>query len=64
MKWTFEYKPVIKNNSISLDIKYEYDNIGDAGWDATPEKIKLVKNIIKQIKINEKTKGVTWTYDN
>ena len=41
-----------------------YDNIGDAGCDATPEKIKLVKNIIKQIKINEKTKGVSWDYDN
>ena len=47
---TFEYKPVIKNNCISLDIKYSYDNIGDAGCDATQEEIKLVKNIIKQIK--------------
>ena len=47
---TFEYKPVIKNNCISLEIKYSYDNIGDAGCDATPEEIKLVKNIIKQIK--------------
>ena len=37
-----------------------YDNIGDAGCDATPEEIKLVKNIIKQIK----TKGFTWNYDN
>ena len=61
---TFEYKPVIKNNCISLDIKYSYDNIGDAGCDATPEEIKLVKNIIKQIKTNEKTKGFTWNYDN
>ena len=61
---TFEYKPVIKNNCISLEIKYSYDNIGDAGCDATPEEIKLVKNIIKQIKTNEKTKGVTWNYDN
>lgn len=24
---TFEIKPVIKNNCISLDIEYEYDNI-------------------------------------
>lgn len=61
---TFEYKPVIKNNCISLEIKYSYDNIGDAGCDATPEEIKLVKNIIKQIKINEKTKGFSWDYDN
>ena len=61
---TFEYKPVIKNNCISLDIKYSYDNIGDAGCDATPEEIKLVKNIIKQIKTNEKTKGFSWDYDN
>ena len=53
---TFEYKPVIKDNCISLEIKYSYDNIGDAGCDATPEEIKLVKNIIKQIKTNEKTK--------
>ena len=30
-----------------------YDNIGDAGCDATPEEIKLVKNIIKQIKTNK-----------
>lgn len=61
---TFEYKPVIKNNCISLDIKYSYDNIGDAGCDATPEEIKLVKNIIKQIKTNEKTKGFSWrSYD-
>lgn len=35
---------------------------GDAGCDATPEEIKLVKNIIKQIKTNEKTKGFTWNY--
>ena len=61
---TFKYKPVIKNNCISLDIKYEYDNIGDAGCDATPEEIKLVKNIIKQIKTNEKTKGFNWDYGN
>lgn len=61
---TFEYKPVIKDNCISLEIKYSYDNIGDAGCDATPEEIKLVKNIIKQIKTNEKTKGFTWNYDN
>lgn len=59
---TFEIKPVIRNNCISLDIKYEYDNIGDAGCDATPEEIKLVKNIIKQIKENEGTKGFTWIY--
>ena len=57
---TFEYKPVIKDNCISLEIKYSYDNIGDAGCDATPEEIKLVKNIIKQIK----TKGFSWDYDN
>ena len=57
---TFEIKPVIKNNCISLDIKYEYDNIGDA----TPEEIALVKNIIEQIKTNEKTKGYIWNYDN
>ena len=61
---SFEIKPVIKNNCISLDIKYSYDNIGDAGCDATPEEIKLVKNIIKQIKTNEKTKGFSWDYDN
>ena len=36
---TFEIKPVIKNNCISLDIEYGYDNIGDAGCDATPEEI-------------------------
>ena len=59
---TFEYKPVIKNNCISLDIKYEYDIIGEPDCDATPEEIKLVKNIIKQIKINEKTKVFTWNY--
>lgn len=59
---TFEIKPIIKNNCISLDIKYEYDNIGDAGCDATPEEIKLVKNIIKQIKENENTKGFIWNY--
>ena len=61
---TFEVKPVIKNNCISLEIKYSYDNIGDAGCDATPEEIKLVKNIIKQIKANEKTKGFCWNYKN
>ena len=60
IKVTFEYKPVIKDNCISLEIKYSYDNIGDAGCDATPEEIKLVKNIIKQIK----TKGFSWDYDN
>lgn len=59
---TFEYKPVIKNNCISLEIKYSYDNIGDAGCDATPEEIKLVKNIIKQIKENERTKVFCWNY--
>ena len=59
---TFEIKPVIKNNCISLEIKYSYDNIGDAGCDATPEEIKLVKNIIKQIKENERTKGFCWNY--
>ena len=59
---TFEYKPVIKNNCISLEIKYSYDNIGDAGCNATPEEITLVKNIIKQIKTNEKTKGFSWNY--
>lgn len=59
---TFKIKPIIKNNCISLDIKYEYDNIGDAGCDATPEEIKLVKNIIKQIKENERTKGFIWNY--
>ena len=59
---TFEYKPVIKNNRILLEIKYSYDNIGESGCDATPEEIKLVKNIIKQIKINEKTKVFTWNY--
>lgn len=61
---TFEYKPVIKNNCISLEIKYSYDNIGDAGCNATPEEIKLVKNIIKQIKENERTKVFCWNYDN
>lgn len=59
---TFEIKPVIKNNCISLEIKYSYDNIGEAGCDATPEEIKLVKNIIKQIKENERTKGFCWNY--
>lgn len=59
---TFEIKPVIRNNCISLEIKYSYDNIGDAGCDATPEEIKLVKNIIKQIKENENTKGFIWNY--
>ena len=33
-----------------------YDNIGEPGCDATPEEIALVKNIIKQIKTNERTK--------
>ena len=60
---TFEYKPVIKNNCISLEIKYSYDNIGDAGCDATPEEIALVKNIIKQIKKNERTKDFYWDYN-
>lgn len=59
---TFDINPVIKNNCISLEIKYSYDNIGDAGCDATSEEIKLVKNIIKQIKTNERTKGFTWNY--
>lgn len=59
---TFEIKPVIKNNYISLEIEYCYDNIGDPGCDATPEEIKLVKNIIKQIKENERTKGFCWNY--
>ena len=59
---TFEIKPVIKNNCISLEIKYSYDNIGYASCDATPEEIKLVKNIIEQIKTNEKTKGFCWNY--
>lgn len=57
---TFEIKPVIKNNCISLDIKYSYDNIGEPGCDATPEEIELVKNIIKQIKTNERTKDFCW----
>lgn len=60
---TFEIKPVIKNNCISLEIKYIYDNIGDAGCDATLEEIALVKNIIKQIKTNERTKGFNWNHD-
>lgn len=60
---TFEIKPVIKNNSISLEIKYSYDNIGDFPCDATPEEIELVKNIIEQIQTNEKVKGFCWTYD-
>lgn len=55
---TFEYKPVIKNNRILLEIKYSYDNIGEPGCDATPEEIALVKNIIKQIKTNEKQKDL------
>lgn len=46
---SFEIKPVIKNNCISLDIKYEYDNIGDAGCDATPE--FLDDNGINSIKL-------------
>ena len=60
---TFEIKPVIKNNCISLEIKYSYDNIGDFTCDATQEEIELVKNIIEQIQTNEKTKGFCWTYD-
>lgn len=61
---TFDIKPVIKNNCISLEIKYSYDNIGDAGCNATPEEIELVKNIIEQIQTNEKTKGFSWkSYD-
>ena len=32
-------------------------------YDMTPEEIKLVKNIIKQIKTNEKTKGFSWSYN-
>ena len=61
---TFEIKPVIKNNRISLEIKYSYDNIGDFTCDATPEEIELVKNIIEQIQTNEKTKGFSWkSYD-
>ena len=59
---TFDIKLVIKNNCISLEIKYSYDNIGDAGCNASPEEIKLVKNIIKQIKENERTKGFCWNY--
>lgn len=50
-----------------LDKVVKYGNshdIGDAGCDATPEEIKLVKNIIKQIKTNEKTKEFSWNYDN
>ena len=57
---TFEIKPVIKNNRILLEIKYSYDNIGEPGCDATPEEIALVKNIIKQIKTNERTKDFCW----
>lgn len=57
---TFEIKPVIKNNRILLEIKYSYDNIGEPGCDATPEEIVLVKNIIKQIKTNERTKDFCW----
>ena len=56
---TFEIKPVIKNR-ISLEIKYSYDNIGEPGCDATPEEIALVKNIIKQLKTNERTKDFCW----
>lgn len=59
----FEYKPVIKNNCISLEIKYSYDNIGEADCDATAEEISLVKNIINQIKKNEKTKDFCWDYN-
>ena len=47
---TFEIKPVIKNNSISLEIKYSYDNIGDFTCDATPEEIKLVQQWIEVCK--------------
>lgn len=32
--------------------------------ECSPEEIKLVKNIIKQIKTNERTKGFSWDYDN
>lgn len=59
---TFDIMPVIKNNCISLEIKYSYDNIGDAGCNATLEEIKLVQNIIKQIKENERTKRFCWNY--
>ena len=59
---TFEIKSVIKNNRISLEIKYSYDNIGEPGCDATPEEMALVKNIIEQIQENEKTKVFTWNY--
>ena len=59
---TFEIKPVIKNNRISLEIKYSYDNIGEPDCDATLEEIELVKNIIKQIKTNERTKDFCWKY--
>lgn len=57
---TFEIKPVIKNNRISLEIEYSYDNIGEPGCDATPEEIALVKNIIEQIQENEKQKDFCW----
>ena len=57
---TFEIKPVIKNNRISLEIKYSYDNIGEPVCDATPEEIELVKNIIEQIQENERTKDFCW----
>ncbi len=40
---TFEIKPVIKNNCVSLEIKYSYDNIGDVSCDATQEEIEIVK---------------------
>ena len=64
IEMTFDIKPVIKNNRISLEIKYSYDNIGDFTCDATPEEIELVKNIIEQIQTNEKTKGFSWkSYD-
>ena len=62
---TFEYKPVIKDNCISLEIKYSYDNIGDAGCDATPEEIKLVKNIIydtKKLKAQDIDNIATWCH--
>ena len=52
------------DDNISLEIKYNYDNIGDFTCDATPEEIELVKNIIEQIQTNEKTKGFSWrSYD-
>ncbi len=60
---TFDWKPTVHfNSNISLDITYSYDNIGDPDCDATPEEISLVKNIIKQIKKNEKKIGYCWDY--